>query len=389
MTKKRIISGIVGIMVTLGMLISPVNAASLTEQLAESNEKQAAAQYQIDMTQNTIAGIETEIGKANEEMSRISGVIDTINAEIAVLEANIEKTQKELDIAETKRQEQEASMNERVRTMYMYGNASMLEFLFTSSDFADFVTKVDMSRYIIESDKSSLDALAETKRMIDEKKAKIEADRLQTVAKKSEQETALSQQQEIKAQKDSLLAQNQALVAEYQAIVAAEAANAASIEAQVREMMAAQAAATGGSTTGGNTSFVPSNGTYQWPCPGYYPSADDDFFGTRLHPIWGDYRTHYGVDMGAPSGTPIQAMGNGSIISAGWNGGYGNCVIVDLGNGVQAMYAHMSGFAVSSGQTVNKGDVVGYVGSTGDSTGAHLHFGVLSGGSFVDPLGYF
>lgn len=389
MTKKRIISGIVGMIVSLGILVSPVNAATLSEQLAESNQKQAAAQYQIDMTQNTIAGIEAEIGKANEEMSRITGVIDTINAEIAVLEANIARTQEELNIAEAKRKEQEESMNERVRTMYMYGNGSMLEFLFTSSDFADFVTKVDMSRYIIESDKSSLDALAETKRVIDEKKAKIEADRLQTVAKKTEQETALAQQQEIKAQKDSLIAQNQAIIAEYRAIKDAEEANAASIQAQIQEMMAAQAAASGGSTTGGSTSFVPSNGTYQWPCPGYYPIYDDDFFGTRLHPIWGDYRTHYGVDMAAPSGTPILAMGNGAVLSAGWNGGYGNCVIVDLGNGIQAMYAHMSGFAVSAGETVNKGDVVGYVGSTGDSTGAHLHFGVLSGGSYVDPLGYF
>jgi len=214
MTKKQIISGIVGVVVTLGILISPVNAASLTEQLAESNEKQAAAQYQIDMTQNTIAGIETEIGKANDEMSRINGVIDTINAEIATLEANIAKTQQELDIAEAKRKEQEESMNERVRTMYMYGNGSMLEFLFTSNDFADFVTKVDMSRYIIESDKGSLNALAETKKVIDEKKAKIEADRLLTISTKAEQEAALAQQEEIKAQKDSLLAQNQAIVAE-------------------------------------------------------------------------------------------------------------------------------------------------------------------------------
>lgn len=386
MTRKRIITGMMGAIIFMGIAITPVNAASLTEQLAESNQKQAAAQYQIDMTQNTIAGIETEIGKANEEMNRINGVIDKINSEIAALEANIAKTQAELNIAEAKRQEQEEAMNERVRTMYMYGNSSMLEFLFTSSDFADFVTKVDMSRYIIESDKETLNALAETKKLIDEKKAKIEADRLQTVAKKTEQETALAQQVEVKAQKDSLLAQNQAIVAEAQAVVAAEAANAANIESQVRAMMAA---ASGGSTTNGSTTFVPSNGTYQWPCAGYYPSADDDFFGTRLHPIWGDYRTHYGVDLPAPSGTPILAMGNGSVMSAGWNGGYGNCVIVDLGNGVQAMYAHMSSFAVSAGQTVNKGDVVGYVGSTGDSTGAHLHFGVLSGGSFVDPLGYF
>lgn len=284
MARKRIISSFIGVIITLGLVISPVNAASLTEQLQESNQKQAAAQYQIDMTQNTIAGIQTEIAKANEEMDRINGVIASINTEIAGLEANIAKTQEELNIAEAKRKEQEDAMNERVRTMYMYGNGSMLEFLFTSSDFADFVTKVDMSRYIIESDKESLDALAETKRVIDEKKASIEADRLKTVSKKTEQETSLAQQQEIKAQKDSLVAQNQAIIAEAQATLNAETAAASDLRSQIAAQVAAQNAAnaaSGGSSTGGATTFVPS-GTYTWPCAGEITS----YFGPQDRPIY-------------------------------------------------------------------------------------------------------
>lgn len=381
MTRKRIISSFIGAIVTLGLVISPVNAASLTEQLQQSNEKQAAVQYQIDMTQNTIAGIETEIAKANEEMNRINGVIASINTEIAALEANIAKTQEELNIAEAKRQEQEEAMNERVRTMYMYGNGSMLEFLFTSSDFADFVTKVDMSRYIIESDKESLDALAETKRVIDEKKASIEADRLKTVTKKAEQETSLAQQQDIKAQKDSLVAQNKAIVAQAQAELDAETAAAADLRSQIAALVAAQNAANGGSSTGGSTTFVPS-GTYTWPCDGEITS----YYGPRTDPYTG---YHEGVDIGASTGTPVRAMGNAQVLSAGWNGGYGNCVVISLGNGMQAYYGHLSSISVSAGQTVNQGDIVGEVGSTGNSTGPHLHFGVISGGGFVDPFGIF
>jgi len=385
MIKRKMITGLLTGIIALTIVVAPVNAATLSEQLAESNDKQAAAQYQIDMTQNTIAGIETEIGKANDEMSRISGVIDTINGEIATLEANIAKTQQELDIAEAKRLEQEAAMNERVRTMYMYGNGSMLEFLFTSTDFSDFITKVDMSRYIIESDKEALTALEETKKVIDEKKKSIESDRLSTVSKKNEQETALAQQQQLKAQKDELLAQNQAIVAEAQAQLDAESAEAASLRAQIQALMvqqnSANATAGGGSTTGGNTSFVPS-GSYQWPCGGEITSP----FGPRTDPYTG---YHEGVDIGASTGTPVLAMGNAQVLSAGWNGGYGNCVIIDLGNGMQAYYAHLSSIAVSAGQTVNQGDVLGGVGSTGNSTGPHLHFGVISGGGFVDPFGFF
>ncbi|HEY5557647.1 murein hydrolase activator EnvC family protein [Acetobacterium sp.] len=381
MIKRRIVTALLTGIIALSVVIAPVNAASLSDQLAESNQRQADAQYQVDMTQNTIAGIETEIGKANDEMSRIGGVIDGLNGEIATLEANIVQTQQELDAAEAKRLEQETAMNERVRAMYMYGNGSMLEFLFSSSDFADFVTKVDMSRYIVESDKEALTALEETKRIIDEKKKSIEADRLATVSKKTEQETALNQQQEVKAQKDELLAQNQAILGEAQAKLDAESAEAANIKNQIGALLAQQNAANG-STTGGNSNFTPSSGQYQWPCGGSITSP----FGPRTDPYTG---YHEGVDIGASTGTPVLAMGNAQVLSAGYNGGYGNCVIIDMGNGLQAYYGHLSAISVSAGQTVNKGDVVGAVGSTGHSTGPHLHFGVISGGGFVDPFGVF
>jgi murein DD-endopeptidase MepM/ murein hydrolase activator NlpD len=407
MKKHRIVSGIVTGSLVLAFLTAPVNAASLTEQLAQSNARQAAAKYQVDMTQNTINGIEEEISKVNEEVNRISGVIGAINAEISTIEGNIAKKQEELKIAEAKKREQEEAMSDRVRAMYMYGNGSIMEFIFSASDFSDFITKLDMSRYIMTADKDSLNALEETKKVIDEKKLSIETDRLKTVEKKTEQEVVLSQQEEVLAQKDQLLAQNQAALDEYKAIEEAEAATSADIEGQLQayyeqqraaaEQAAAQnngstenpagsdgdASNTGGGDTSGGGSTAPPvySSSYVWPCGGNITSE----FGWRTHPIWGDSRFHAGVDIGASSGTPVACAGNGTVISAGWNGGYGNCVIVDIGNGLSAVYAHLSAINVSAGETVSAGQTVGAVGSTGDSTGSHLHYEVRLYGSPISP----
>ena len=407
MKKHRIVSGIVTGSLVLAFLTAPVNAASLTEQLAQSNARQAAAKYQVDMTQNTINGIEEEISKVNEEVNRISGIIGAINAEIATIETNIAKKQEELKIAETKKLEQEAAMSDRVRAMYMYGNGSIMEFIFSASDFSDFITKLDMSRYIMTADKDSLNALEETKKVIDEKKLSIEADRLKTVEKKTEQEVVLTQQEQVLAQKDQLLAQNQATLEEYKAIEEAEAATSADIEGQLQAYYEQQRAAAeqaaaensgsngstdgtaggdtsnsgGGDTSGGSTAPPVYSSSYVWPCGGDITSE----FGWRTHPIYGDSRFHAGVDIGASSGTPVACAGNGTVISAGWNGGYGNCVIVDIGNGLSAVYAHLSAINVSSGETVAAGQTVGAVGSTGDSTGSHLHYEVRLYGSPVSP----
>lgn len=406
MIKHRIVSGIVTGSLVLAFLSAPVNAASLTEQLAQSNARQAAAKYQVDMTQNTINGIEDEISKVNEEVNRISGIIGAINAEISTIEGNIAKKQEELKIAEAKKLEQEEAMSDRVRAMYMYGNGSIMEFIFSASDFSDFITKLDMSRYIMTADKDSLNALDETKKVIDEKKLSIEVDRLKTVEKKTEQEVVLTQQEEVLAQKDQLLAQNQAALEEYKAIEEAEAATSADIEGQIQayyeqqRAAAEQAAAenssnsgatdgtSGGdgensSTGGGGTSSAPPeySSSYVWPCGGNITSE----FGWRIHPIWGDSRFHAGVDIGASTGTPVACAGNGTVISAGWNGGYGNCVIVDIGNGLSVVYAHLSAMNVSAGETVSAGQTVGAVGSTGDSTGSHLHYEVRLYGTPISP----
>ncbi len=128
-------------------------------------------------------------------------------------------------------------------------------------------------------------------------------------------------------------------------------------------------------------------GDWLWPVPTeYYPDEWDDMFGDRIHPISGEWSYHSGIDAGCPAGTPIVAPKDGIVIMARWNGGYGNCVQIDHQNSYVTLFGHLSGYAVNEGDTVKKGQVIGYIGSTGNSTGPHLHYTVYKDGQLIDPL---
>ena len=149
----------------------------------------------------------------------------------------------------------------------------------------------------------------------------------------------------------------------------------------LEKQRAAAAAASGGGGGGGGT--VVGTGAFAWPVPSctYLTSR----FGLRVHPVYGTTKSHTGIDIGAESGATIVAADGGTVTMAGVNSGYGNCVMIDHGNGYKTLYGHMSSIAVSNGQTVSKGDTIGYVGSTGISTGPHCHFEVWKDGSRIDP----
>jgi len=139
-----------------------------------------------------------------------------------------------------------------------------------------------------------------------------------------------------------------------------------------------------GSTSGGR--IVYSGGVFCWPAPSYtYISSP---FGYRIHPVYGTRKYHSGLDLAAPGGSPILAAADGTVRFSGWNGGYGNCLIIDHGGGIQTLYGHSSKLLVSVGQKVSRGQKVALVGTTGTSTGNHLHFEVLNNGVATDPMPY-
>lgn len=418
---KKKISLVVTALFCLSIFISPVYAATkeeLQQQKDDATAKKEAAQYQVDMTQNTIEGIQNEISKANAEIDRINGQINTLDGQINDLNANLERTAAELKAAEEKQAKQEEELKERVRVMYMYGNEGYMQVLFSATDFADFIAKADMMKSIVQADKDCATALEKTRAEVEDKKKTIEDNKAQVEQAKTEQQTALQSQQSVKSQKDELLAKNQQVVKQYQAevdkndeilkqadaelaVIAQQEAEAlraklAEEEAQ-RQKEAEEAGNNGGGSSGssegsssssGGSDVVYSNG-FMWPLPGNYtitswfgyrPASDTNGIGST---------NHGGMDIAASSGTPIHAPAGGYVTLASWNGGYGNCIMVAMDNGDTLLFGHLSGYNVSYGQRVNQGDIIGYVGSTGNSTGPHLHLTyLLNNSTSVDPWDY-
>ncbi|MEG0075437.1 MAG: peptidoglycan DD-metalloendopeptidase family protein [Eubacterium sp.] len=419
---KRKICLFITVLFCFSLLTSPVYAATqaeLEQQKKEASDKKNAAQYQVDMTQTTMEGIENEIRKANAEIDKISGQIATLDGEIQGINANLDKTKIELEETEKKQVQQEIELKERLRVMYMYGNEGYVEVLFSSTDFADFITKADMMKSVMQADKDSARTLEKTKTEVANKKAAIESDKVKIEKAKTEQQVILSNQENIKTQKNQLLEKNKKVVESYtaeiqkqQAVmdkadndlaaiarekqaeadrIRAEKAAQAEREQAEREEAEKNDGGTGGGSSGGGESSTPapapSTGLI-WPInAAYHPTYWDDMFGWRVPPFAGASSYHAGCDMAAPSGEPVWSPGDGVVTFAGSNGGYGNCVMIAVDGGT-VLYGHLSDYYVSEGQYVRQGETVAAVGTTGTSSGNHLHLSFLVDGDYVDPLNY-
>lgn len=298
---------------------------------------------------------------------------------------------KELEVDEAKRLESEQLVRyrSRVRAMEENGSYNVIAYLFNSSTLGELLTAVDDIGEIMESDRQLEDAYIEARENTEAVVAEYEEYKADIVEKQDE---LRAEQEELEKELDEAvqlitditanLEENAGILAEFQAAEQLAETNVANMVIALEKQRAAEQAASGGG--GGN---VVGTGAFSWPVPSctYLTSR----FGLRIHPIYGTQKSHTGIDIGAASGATIIAADGGTVTMAGVNGGYGNCVMIDHGNGYKTLYGHMSSIAVSNGQAVSKGDTVGYVGSTGVSTGPHCHFEVWSGDSRIDPEQFF
>ena len=313
--------------------------------------------------------------------------------EIALYDEMIADKEKELVEAERLEKEQLDRYRSRVRAMEENGSLGYLALILKTTSLGELLTAMDDIGEIMESDKELEDAYIAARKNTEEVKAEYEEYRADINAK---QDVLRAEQAEL--EKDIEEAINLILdiqnnleerQAEYDEIMAAEDAANANIDKLVAELEAqrrAEQANNGGGSSGAG-SGANSTGSFIWPVASYvYVSSR---FGQRVHPITGEIKNHTGIDIASNKGTTIYAADGGTITLAAWNGGYGNCVMIDHGNGYVTLYGHMSSIAVSQGQTVSQGDTIGYVGSTGNSTGPHLHFEVLKNGTRIDPEQFF
>lgn len=288
-----------------------------------------------------------------EEVGRAEKKILKIQSEIKVLEVEINKTKSKLAIKQKQIDKQTELLNKRLNVMYRTGTVGFINILLSSNNFEELMTNISLVHKIADQDKKLLEKLEEDYSAIEKMKDAIER----------KEKKLQSDKNEITRTKEALKGRAD----EYKAMAAKlqrEADELARREARARQNY-------------GNVS----NSSYTTPIRTGYISSS---FGYRTHPVYGESIFHSGVDIAASSGTPVYAVGNGVVTMASPYGGYGNCIMVNVGK-YTALYGHLSGFAVSSGTKVKKGQVVGYVGSTGISTGPHLHFSLIQGGNFIDP----
>ena len=317
------------------------------------------------------------------------------NQEIELYDEMIAEKAAELEEAQRLENEQLERYRARVRAMEENGGYNILAIISKSDSFSDMLTAMDDVGEIMESDRQLEDAYIAARENTESVKADYEDTRseledlkAQLKAEQEELEKDIEEAIQIILDLENDLENRQA---EYDAIMAAEdAANAtidklvAELEAQRAAEAAAAAAAGGGGSGGGNANAT---GSFLWPVASYvYVSSR---FGLRVHPITGEKKSHTGIDIASNQGTAVYASDGGSVTLAGWNGGYGNCIMIDHGNGYVTLYGHLSSISVSVGQTVSQGATIGAVGSTGNSTGPHLHFEVLKNGTRIDPEQFF
>ena len=193
----------------------------------------------------------------------------------------------------------------------------------------------------------------------------------------------LEEIQQRQAEIDELDEEQQARQHEIDVLVDELERQRAAEEERRRQQQQQQQSGNSGGGDGGNTGGVTGTGSFGWPCPGcYYVTSR---MGNRFHPIFNEWRYHSGMDIGAGAGSAIVASDGGTVSWCGEKGGYGNCIMIDHGNGYYTLYGHMSSYAVGYGDSVSKGQTIGYVGSTGWATGPHLHFEIRYGDSCLDP----
>ena len=343
---------------------SQAKQEELKDQLAEAEAEQAAAQQKRQLL--------------TEQLNAINAEIDNINAQISYYDGEIAQKEEERKEAEAREAEQYELFCQRVRMMEEQGTVSYWSILFNAEDFSDLLDRIADVDAVMAYDNEVMDQLIATREELERLQADLESARAEEQAAKEQQEAKKAEQQAKVAEAQALVDQINADVAEVNRQLDEESAAASEIQAEIAKKQKQLE-----EERKQNNIVISSETGYLWPLPGYYRLSSQ--FGYRIHPITGVAHSHTGIDIPASGGTPILAAKSGQVVTSAYHYSYGNYVVIDHGNGNSTLYAHMSSRAVSEGQMVTQGQVIGYVGTTGSSTGNHLHFEVRDNYTRVDP----
>lgn len=387
---KRRMRKVTALVLSVGMMLS----MTITSGAVTIDE----AQKKADELQSQKSAAQAEKDTLAEKLNSIIDQMNKTQEELSAKETEISTAEEELVQAKVDEDDQYNSMKKRIKFMYEGGNTQFLEILMSSSNIGDLLNKAEYVSKLSSYDRDMLVAFQETVKAVEEKEAKLkdEYEKLNTL-----QTSLVSQQTEAQnliSSKEAQIAEIQNQITDNANILADLKAKAEAAKRLQEEQAAAAAAAAAaakknnsGSSSNGSSSSRPASsgnvvsgsGYFTHPCPEM--TYQSSYFG-EVRSF--DSRPHKGNDYAAPTGTPTYAAAAGTVITAGWSNSAGNWVVISHGNGLVTKYMHHSSICVSAGQRVAKGQQIGYVGSTGYSTGAHLHFQVELNGTPVNPNNY-
>ncbi|EFE13883.1 peptidase, M23 family [Clostridium sp. M62/1] len=396
MGKRSIKTGLIALAAVLAVI--PVQAAgkgdidSAKDKISSLEEEKKKTEETIQELEKLKADTESYVKELDGELARLDDELSSLDSRITDKEADIEETKAQLEEAKKTEEEQYASMKLRIKYMYEKGDTSYLDLLLESGSMSEMLNRAEYIQQISSYDRKKLTEYGEIKEKIADDEEKLEA----------EHEELLTLQEQTKAKQDSVeklvgeksrelqkyqnqIAANESQLASYQEDIEAQENRIQQIEAELKrqEEEARKKAQEKGeeykTVSIGNISFI-------WPCPS--SSRITSGFGGRSSPTEGASSNHKGIDIGASSGSDIVAAADGTVTISTYSYSAGNYIMINHGGGVSTVYMHCSKLLVSVGETVKKGQVIAKVGSTGYSTGPHLHFGVRVNGAYVNPSQY-
>lgn len=363
--------------------------AALRAEIARAKEQEGVLTSQLSAVAAELREAQAAVDEAQGRLATLEGQLAVERAQLAELTSLLAEQTRRLRLLQVEHRRAVAILERRVRQIYIEETPDVLSFLVSASSFDELLDSFELMRRIGLQDKriaaqveAAMERMAEKRRETRRTRA-LQAATVSVIAARA---------QEVRSVRDRLAASRDALASvqslkrqaladarhsreEYLAEVEALAAESAALAATIRE---AQAGSVPSGASGSTGAGAPSSAGFVWPVNGVVVSG----FGMR----WG--RMHEGIDIAASTGTPIRAAAAGTVIWSGWRGGYGNAVIIDHGNALATVYAHASALLVTQGQRVSQGQTIALVGSTGNSSGPHLHFEVRVNGVAVDPLLY-
>ena len=385
-SRRLIVAAVLGA-VALGLV--PVFAGAAPTSLEKTREKIKAAKKQKSSLKDQIASLDGRLTAIDDRLAQIGDQIGTVREKLTVTQEKLDVLQQQLTLkrqelirAQQKLVTERDDFEQRVVIAYKTDDLSYVDVVLASTSFEDLLSRVSVVRDLISGNDELVGGLEDTRDQV-----------------KREKRAVAEKEHGVQKAVDDLQQQNQELAALQAAQAAQRAASLAlrkqksgqlkkvtgnlALLEQQEDQLLAESQALGGIIAGAQGA---GGGTGQLIWPVNAPVVSP--FGYRIHPILHYRKMHTGIDLAAGYGVPIRAADSGTVIYATWMGGYGNVIIVDHGGGISTLYAHQSSLAAGNGQRVGRGQVIGYVGSTGFSTGPHLHFEVRVNGTPVDPMGY-